>query len=444
MNGGDVTRLTLGLFLTCLLVTPSLGLHQLQPLQESHDAVDAPLQSGRLEQRGNISVLHLNGSYYEMGYQHGRLLDDDIGVAMRAQLDAFERHGYDYDDILQVWHLMQPYLPDCYLEEMQGMADGSSLSFEEVAVLNTMPALFNHMISCCEISLWGNATASGDLYHVRSFDWALDVTDPETGRRLQDTLVVMVRDPTGRHASMYPEFAGNIGCWSGFNEKGIAIGEDTCLTNDTTFHGISAFFRMRMVLDRADDASEAIDIMTGNRTCGWNFVISDGNTPAGYALEQTANISYVGTWNSDEEGVAPFWQIKDVVRRTPMYVTPQCAAVERNRVRYDPSGPLSFFWTLTGRSYMFIPWTHYRALSDEIERRYGSLDINGTMDLLRDEYTGRTDLVFGVAIRVSDIYRSLFQWVARPSTGEMVVSFAGNETRACSMPIHYFRLDALL
>ncbi len=440
----DIATLVLGVAVAALLVTPSLGLHDIQLGVDREGTVDAPVEGGWLETRSNVTVLHLNGSYYEMGYQHGRLLDERIGVAMRAQLDAFERHGYDYEDILEVWRVMRPYLPGCYLEEMQGMADGSSLSFEEVAVLNTMPALFNHMVSCCEISLWGDATASGGLYHVRSFDWQLDVRDPVTGRRLQSTLVVMVRDPAGAHASMYPEFAGNIGCWSGFNEQGIAIGEDTCLTNDTTFHGISAFFRMRMVLDRADSAGEAVDIMTHNRTCGWNFVISDAGQPAGYALEQTANISYVGTWDSEEEGVAPFWQIKDVVRRTPMYVTPQCAEVELDRVRYDPSGPLSFFWALTGKTYMFIPWMHYRALSEEVERRYGTLDLNGTMDLLRDEYTGRTDLVFGVAVHVSEIYRSLFQWVAQPSTGEMVVSFAGDETRACSMPVHYFRLDALL
>lgn len=261
---------------------------------------------------------------------------------MRAQVAAFNAHGYGYDDILGVWHIMRPSLPACYLEEIQGVADGCSLSFEQVAVLNTMPALFNYMISCCEISLWGDATVSGDLYHVRSFDWSLEVADPETGRRLQDTLVVMVRNPSDAPASMYPEFAGNIGCWSGFNEQSIAIGEDTCLTNDTTFNGISAFFRMRVVLDRASSAGKAIDIMTANRTCGWNFVISDASQAAGYALEQTANISYVGTWDSHEEGMAPFWQIEDVVRRTPMFVTPQCAAVELNRVRYDPSSPLSF------------------------------------------------------------------------------------------------------
>jgi len=444
MNGRQVLRLILGLSITAIMIAPSLGIHHPQPLQGSRMPADTPLHDGWLEERGNVSILHLNGSYYEMGYQHGVLLDERIGVALRAQLAAFESHGYGYDDILDVWQVMEPYLPGCYVAEMQGMADGSSLSFEQVAVLNTMPALFNHMISCCEISLWGDATASGDLYHVRSFDWRLDVTDPETGRRLQDTLVIFVRNPAEAHASMYPEYAGNIGCWSGFNERGIAIGEDTCLTTDTTFHGISAFFRMRMVLDRASSADEAIDIITNNRTCGWNFVISDARQPAGYALEQTANISYVGTWDSDEEGMAPFWQIEDVIRRTPMFVTPQCAEVELDRVRYDPSGPLSFFWALTGKTYMFIPWTHYRALSQEVERRYGTLDLNGTMDLLRDEYTGRTDLVFGVAVRVSNIYRSLFQWVACPSTGEMVVSFAGDDTRACSMPVYYFRLDRLL
>lgn len=402
---------------------------------------------GWLEERKGVRILHLNGSYYDMGYQHGFLLKDDIQESMRAQLTFFEDHGYSYERLLEVWDIMDEYLPYEYKEEMQGMAEGAEIPFEDVIVINTMPAVFNHLFdeACCEISLWGDATTDGKLLHVRSFDWNLRLSDPETGTPLQENIILIVRFPEVGYASMSaPEFAGAVTSWNGVNEKGIAVGENSCATGDMTFHGICPAFRMRMVLDRCDTGEEAIAILTSNRTCGTNFVLSDANIPIGYALDQTANISYVGTWNDPTEGLDPFWQIKGVARRTPMYIDPSCAAVEFGRIRYDPSGLRGVFDAITGKTYMVIPWIHYRALSNQIEKYYGSLDVNSTMTALREEYTGKSDFWMLLATQVARSYQSLCQWVICPETGGMVISFASSYTRACYSPTHYFNFFELL
>ena len=402
------------------------------------------LDGGWIEIVDGIKVLHISGSYYNMGYQHGYLLKDEIRENLRAQLIYFEDHNYPYDKILSTWVIMSEYLPSEYKEELQGMADGSGLSFNDIAVLNTMPALFNHMFSCCEISIWGDATVDGKLFHVRSLDWSLNIIDPETGTNAHENIVLFVRNPENRYGSVYPEFAGDITAWSGVNDQGIAVGEDTCLTYDTTFLGICPAFRMRMVLDRADSADEARDILVSNRTCGTNFVLSDGKVPVGYAFDQTANISYVGTWDTPVEGIDPFWQIKHVIRRTPQYISPACAEVELNRVRYDPSGLGGLFYMLIGKSYMFVSWTHYRALSEQIEKYYGTLDLNSTMAALREEYTGESDFVMWFGQTTLGLYQPMAQFVVCPETGDLVISFAGKDTRACDNPIHYFNLFKLL
>ena len=122
-------------------------------------------------------------------------------------------------------------------------------------------------------------------YHIRSFDWGLNTVDSETGRHIQENIIIIVRNPEDGFASLSPDFAGNICTWNGFNEKSIGVSETTVHADDTTFHGITATFRMRMVLDYASNGEEAIEIMTNDRTCGSNFVISDGNVPIGYALD---------------------------------------------------------------------------------------------------------------------------------------------------------------
>jgi hypothetical protein len=93
---------------------------------------------------------------------------------------------------------------------------------------------------------------------------------------------------------------------------------------------------------------------------------------------------------------------------------------------------------------MFFPWIHYRALSEQIEKYYGTLDLNSTMKALREEYTGKSDFVMWLGITTLGIYKAMAQFVVCPQTGDMVISFAGKDTRACSNPVHYFNLFELL
>ncbi len=93
---------------------------------------------------------------------------------------------------------------------------------------------------------------------------------------------------------------------------------------------------------------------------------------------------------------------------------------------------------------MFIGWTHYKALSKEIEQRYGHLDLNGTMALLRDEYVGKTNAVMSVIRSIHyPSFQCLCQWVCCPSTGDLVVSFAKNHTLACYNQVYFFNVFEL-
>ena len=431
----------------CTILTVSMLFCSLVLSQNIVIGINNPINGGWLEEIDGVKILHLSGSHYDMGYQHGYLLKDEIGKSMRAQLSSFERRGFSYDRLLEIWNIMEIYLPSEYKEELTGMADGSSMTIEDIIVLNTMPAVFNVLVedACCEISIWGNATTDGKLYHVRSLDWSLYINDPETDVPLYENIIIIIRNPDIGYSSLVPDFAGSIGSWNGINEKGIAVGENSCMTYDTTFHGICPWFRMRMVLDYADSYNEAIDILVSNRTCGTNFILSDANIPVGYALDQTANISYVGKWNNPVEGMKPFWKINEVVRRVPQYIDPECANLENNRFRYDPGGLFGLLLLLQQKSYMFIGWTHYKALSKEIEKRYGNLDLNETMSLLRDEYVGNTDFFMRIIRGFNfGFLHCLCQWVCCPETGDLVISFAGDNKLACYNEVHYFNIFELI
>ncbi|MFH1012928.1 MAG: C45 family peptidase [Thermoplasmatota archaeon] len=412
----------------------------LYPMVSTEPMVYDPLDGGWLEDIDGVSILHVSGSFYEMGYQQGYLLRDDILENMRAFLDMYAYFDWDYDDVCEVWTVQEHYLPDEYKQEIQGMADGAGLSYEEVAVHNTWMGVFNHLHSCWGASLWGHATADGELLHLRSVDGVNTIHDPVTGTGLYENQVIIVRDPDDALASLAPIFAGDILSIGGFNEQGVAVSELTVIGTDTTFHGINAGYRMRMVLDRADDCYEAVEIMNANRTCCWNFIISDGKIPMGFALEQSANLAYVNTWFDPVESTDPFWAIEDVVRRGNFFITPALAAFQRET--YDPSGLQGYLRMMLGVDSTFAPWTQYKAISDEIEKRYGVLDISTAVALLQNVYRGKTDLIFRLILTKQT--HTGRQWVACPVTGDIHIRFSEHGEEAYLIPAKCFNLYDLL
>jgi hypothetical protein len=250
-----------------------------------------------------------------------------------------------------------------------------------------------------------------------------------------------VRNPENGHASICPEFAGDIFICGGFNEKGITISELTIYCDDTTFEGANAYIRMRMVLDYADDYDEALEIMNSNRTYGNNFVIGDANEPIGVVNEQTKSLVYSGTWDDPAEGERPFWQVKDYVRRGNCFINRTLAKTERTF--YNIGGLFGFLMWILFRDIFFVAWSQYKAISREVDKQHGTLDVNSSLELLRDAYKGKTDIIFGYIVG-KGVYQTWHQWAGSPETGDIAVCFAEEDRRAFLNEVHYFNFYDLL
>ncbi|RLF42204.1 MAG: hypothetical protein DRN12_01025 [Thermoplasmata archaeon] len=409
----------------------------------SSQVIKASSFKDQLEEQDGVKILHLKGSCYEMGYQHGSLLREECRENLRAFLNFAKYFGYSYDDFLKLWRKAEEYIPQEYREEMQGLADGAGVSFDDVAVGNIIVML----IHCSGFAAWGSATIDGKLYQLRSLDFPMFIKDPITGKSIQENSIIIIREPSNGFASLDPSFAGFIGSLGGINENCIAVEVLSSWSDDEQYNGIPMVFRQRMVLDHAASIEDAIDILTSNRTCGWNFIVSDGKIPIGYAVEVTANYSYVGTWNNTIESTYPFWVIDHVVRRTNIFIDSTTASTQRKR--YDPRlfpilslfiniNPLS--WGMVPSS---IPWIHYRALSEGIESKLGMLDLNSSMTVARELYQGKIDRFFSLLVELG-FYSTLHQWVACPETGDILISFATRDKDAYENPVHHFNLFSLL
>ena len=434
----------LSCFLVIAFVLPSSAQMDCSFHQMMNVPVHRLLHHGWIELKDNVTVLHLNGTAYEMGYQQGVLLRIEVQEDVRACLDFCNQRGFPYQTLLTIWTVMKPLLPQPYLEEMQGIADGANVSFENISILNF--GLYT-ALNCASFSAWGPATSDGRLYHARSSDFPLTARDPLTGVYLQENQLVIIRKPTVGFASFAPSFAGEVDCESGLNDHGIMVGMLSSWSHHETYHGIEVGFRMRMVLDDAATANEAIAIITPNRTLGYNYVLSDGNIPEGFALETNANKFYVGTWNTSSESTQPFWSIDHVVRRTNMFIDPIMAASQRSW--YNPCLlpliSIIFGMNPLGNTSMSAagPWVHYVALSKGIQQLWGSLNLTNAMALLRAVYLGRTDPRFRL-IQLAKPHTTIYQIVACPQTGDILISFATKQRSAFENPVHAFNLFDLL
>ena len=285
------------------------------------------LDGSNLEVFDGFKILYINGSYYEMGYQHGFLLSNEIQENVRAFIDRAEFLS-SYEEHLNIWNKTKPYVPSCFIEEMRGIANGANISFEDLAV-SYMSPLFSDL-RCFSFAAWSNATADGRLYHIRSLDYALQIKDPVSGKYTQENSVIIVRKPENGLKSINPTVSGWINFYEGINEKQVSISVQICWSNDNNLKGIPAIFRVQKALDCANDINDAIDILTSNKTLGWNFIVSDAKTSEAYAVETTANYSYVGTWDNPVENKFPYWEIANVVRRTNFFIEPEIAETQRS------------------------------------------------------------------------------------------------------------------
>ena len=385
-----------------------------------------------------------------MGYQHGYLLKNQCIENLRAILNCsdhglFGSRGIKYERLLEMWDEMDEYIPQCYIDEMHGLADGADVSFENVSAAYMVFVWIDMLMAkaCSGIAAWGNSTVDDNLYHVRSCDLPPVIKDPVTGKYAHESCVLIIREPNDGYSSVSPSVIGTSHMGGGVNENGISVGLQVCSSQDNKFSGTPAWIKCSMILDNASDINESIDIIISNKTLGWNYILSDAKIPIGYAIETTGNYSYVGTYNDAVESKHPFTEIKDVVRRTNFFIDPVTASTQRNS--YNIAGFTGFIKFLLGKNIYFTIWRIYRSTTKQIQKNWGKIDVNASMDILRTVYSMETDLfMFMFSKSINAFSMPWNQWAYCYETGEFAVSFADINNGAWANPVHYFNFDDLM
>ncbi len=260
------------------------------PLVAPASAQEVVTATGRgwletIEQHGQtLSVLHTSGSHYDMGYQHGFLMAEDIVENMQGTLDYIRnRDDYagDQGRIATQVAQLEAHTPQKYIDEMNGMiagieaAGGPAMSYDDLITVQMFAELCQ--IGCSQFAAADTATKDGHLIHGRNMDWS---SFPTTFFHRYPML--HVAQGTGEQAVCNTSFAGFLGVCTGINGAGVSIGTDNCPSSDASYDGVPLTFYLRNALETSttlDDVTSYIESIP--RTCGTNLVVGSGREAGG-------------------------------------------------------------------------------------------------------------------------------------------------------------------
>ncbi len=278
---------------------------------------------------GQLRVVELSGTPYDIGRQHGVALREDIRGTLRDVLGYFRKAlkvplvrrlvvNWWLD---RTWRAARPFVARRFLEELQGVADGAGVPLRDVYRLHAIP---DRTYTCANFAAWGRATREGRLVHARNLDWTIRAG-------AQRHAVVLVVRPAGRHAFLSVGWAGFIGVLTGVSDAQISIGQIGAETADVTYAGEPMVFLMRRVLEESGGLEDAVDLLEqAPRTVGVNYVVADAQARRAVAVETTRH--HVRVFAADdplEHAVTSARPLEDVVVRADTAFDPEIRARQR-------------------------------------------------------------------------------------------------------------------
>ncbi len=129
--------------------------------------------------QGRLDMIRLKGSYMEIGHAWGKAIKNDLRSNIDNQLTGIARYiSKEKKDLILMSNKLIPvaraYDPQ-FMEVLEGMAEGSGISFEEIFALRSLLELmfYCHKLPnmCTAFAATGDATKDGTTIIGQNIDW---------------------------------------------------------------------------------------------------------------------------------------------------------------------------------------------------------------------------------------------------------------------------------
>jgi isopenicillin-N N-acyltransferase like protein len=210
---------------------------------------------GQLRYEQGIPLVTLEGTPDEIGEQMGVLVLKPASGLLEQMDELLAAHGIEkvFPMLQKMGHVMLPQFPADHLAELEAAAEHSGWPRDLLIFANTIPDL-RKLTACSALIVAPEKSTTGGPLFGRNLD-----TTPFLP--LHEYTFVAVYRPTGKRAFAVVAYPGTIGCYSGMNDAGLALGDltvneaaDGSLKFDPS--GVPYTLAMRRVLEECETVDD--------------------------------------------------------------------------------------------------------------------------------------------------------------------------------------------
>lgn len=332
-----------------------------------------PSVEPKKEKSGIFNIVWLKGTPYEMGFQQGTLLKEELKKGLEyikndPLLSQQEQMARDMG-VMDI-AIKQSY-PEI-VEECKGLVDAAKdtgWSYQKCLILNFGDVFMEYLVdgmpkqACSQAAVAHKATKDGRLYHGRILDWSkIDY--------ILENPTIFVRQPKGGIPHIYIGFPANLSPYSAMNVEGLSMASNEAHPKDvsqTALEGHSHVQMLGRIAREAHNIDEARAIILGEKHMSTEiFMIADGKNKTASVFEMTAQ--HIGERKMNADGI--------------IYVTNHFLAEETKDYDQEPTKEANL-----------LRYDRYSQLlePDGKDTLYGMLDPENIVKVLRDRinpYTG--------------------------------------------------------
>ncbi|MCB2195573.1 MAG: linear amide C-N hydrolase [Bacteroidetes bacterium] len=268
------------IFLALILHLGSYGLFaQSYEYSEDNNGLRT-FRDGKLIIEEGIPFLTVKGNSYEMGLQYGVLMNEEL-LRMDHTVDSLIE-SYIGSFFMKKWisgiilnsniRKIEKTMPHEYLQELQGMAEGSELELKDLQIIFYFPQLF-FKISCTSFLFRDEE----QMVHGRNLDWS-------GIESITHYPLIVNYHKTNKQPITVLTFVGYPGAYTGMNHSGLSMSinmngapaENHKKISDYNT-GMPLAFKVRNVLENATTMQEVDELFDDYSSHAW-FIIAGSRT----------------------------------------------------------------------------------------------------------------------------------------------------------------------
>lgn len=234
-------------------------------------------------------VVRLAGSPEEIGTRHGTILGESVRLMIREYV------GTEMDDpesrarAIGRVRVMKPSLPEWYRRELSACAKAAGVD-EDVLLYAQCEGDIKSLGGCTSYVAFGPATHDGKMEIGRNFDyWGIESADKCA------VILNVVPRPEDGYAFVSVGWAGILGGWTFFNEKGLFVANNIGGFNEKNPQGVPTLILERIIAQKAATVEEAVALIRSiSRMRGQALVIGQAGPHGGGGSQSAAVVLYDG------------------------------------------------------------------------------------------------------------------------------------------------------